>query len=409
MSAAPAVFAPLFIVLAGIASAFHIGKLPPAIGVLQQQLGVSLVEAGFLLSAVQFAAMACAIAMGAWSDSIGLRRGILFGLTLLALASFAGAFAQGATTLLALRTVEGFGFLLVGSSAPALMREIVPAERVNKMLGVWASHMATATALALLVGPIWIEAFGWRAWWLAAGALSAAAAVGVALGIPARARLPHAAASDAGARDDGLRARVWRTITRPAPWLPALAFCTYAFQWLAVIGFLPVIFEQAGIAAGTRGVLTALAAAANVLGNVAAGRLLHAGWRAQTLLRIGLGAMTAMAIVAFAGADGGGAPAMVRYGAVLLFSAIGGLVPTTLFSLAVQAAPDTRTVSTGVGWMLQWSGAGQFAGPPAVAWVASLAGGWHWTWAVTGAMACIGLLLTTVMAKVLPHRRAGPP
>ena len=49
---------PAFIVIiAGMVAALHIGKIPPAIPVLRDALGVSLVEAGFLLSMVQMAGM----------------------------------------------------------------------------------------------------------------------------------------------------------------------------------------------------------------------------------------------------------------------------------------------------------------------------------------------------------------
>ena len=43
-----------------------------------------------------------------------------------------------------------------------------------------------------------------------------------------------------------------------------------------------------------------------------------------------------------------------------------------------------------LGWMLQWSSFGQFAGPPLAAWAAARAGGWHVTWWVTGACAIVG-------------------
>jgi len=45
------------IVAVGIASAFHVGKLPPAIPVLAQDLGVTLVQGGFLLAVIQLAGM----------------------------------------------------------------------------------------------------------------------------------------------------------------------------------------------------------------------------------------------------------------------------------------------------------------------------------------------------------------
>lgn len=48
----------------------------------------------------------------------------------------------------------------------------------------------------------------------------------------------------------------------------------YSGQWLAVAGFLPSIYAQAGLASGATAWLTALAAAVNSIGNLAAG---HAG------------------------------------------------------------------------------------------------------------------------------------
>jgi len=42
----------LLVILGGVAAALHVGKLPPAIGALQDTLGLTLVQAGFLLSLV---------------------------------------------------------------------------------------------------------------------------------------------------------------------------------------------------------------------------------------------------------------------------------------------------------------------------------------------------------------------
>jgi CP family cyanate transporter-like MFS transporter len=44
-----------------------------------------------------------------------------------------------------------------------------------------------------------------------------------------------------------------------------------------VVGFLPTIYTQAGVPGPLMGVLTALAAAVNILGNVGSGRLLQRG------------------------------------------------------------------------------------------------------------------------------------
>ena len=50
------------VVLAGVSAALHVGKLPPAIVALQQAMGVSLLQAGFLLSLMQLAGMTVGLA-----------------------------------------------------------------------------------------------------------------------------------------------------------------------------------------------------------------------------------------------------------------------------------------------------------------------------------------------------------
>ena len=383
---------------AGVCAALHVGKLPPAIATLREALGMSLVEAGFLLSLVQAAGMAAGIAFGVLADALGLRRSMLIGLALLAAASMLGAAASGVPALLALRAVEGFGFLMVVLPAPGLIRRLVAPERLSVMLGLWGTYMPLGAALALLIGPLCIAAFGWRVWWLALGALSGLMALALWRGVAER---PAPAAAQAR----GVMARMQRTLASLGPWLVAASFALYSSQWLAVIGFLPVIYAAAGVGATATGVLTALAAAVNMIGNLGAGRLLQRGVRPPRLLATGFVAMALAAAAAFSGASGEGLPPLLRYAAVLAFSMLGGMIPATLFALAMRVAPGEDTVSTTVGWMQQCSALGQFAGPPIVAWLAARAGGWHWTGAATGAASLAGLLLAGWLART---QRAKP-
>jgi MFS transporter, CP family, cyanate transporter len=391
----------LVVVLAGISAALHIGKLPPALPALREALHISLLQAGFLLSMVQLAGMTLGLAMGAAADALGARRTMVLGLAILSLASVAGGAATTAQALLLLRGVEGLGFLLTSLPAPGLIRRLVPPARLAGMLGLWGAYMPFGTAVALLVGPAFIAASGWPGWWWLLAAVSAAMAVWLWRAIP------DAADARVTAPGASLRGRIARTVGSRGPWLASAAFAVYSGQWLAVIGFLPTIYAQAGLPTAFAAVATALAAAVNMIGNIGSGRLLQRGWRPPVLLQCGYVAMILGAVLAFSpwgSATPGPAMALVRYAGVLLFSSVGGLVPGTLFSLAVRIAPDDSSVSTTVGWMQQWSSFGQFVGPPAAAWAAARAGSWDVMWWITGSMALAGMVIAAAIARYL----AGP-
>lgn len=383
------------VIAAGVVAAMHVGKLPPALPALQQVLGVSLVQAGFLLALFQLAGMTLGLPAGLLIQRYGPRRSMLAGLLVLSLASALGGAAQGTAGLLASRVFEGLGFLCVVLPAPGLLRALVPSGRLSRALGAWGAYMPLGAALAMLVGP-WVMApagvaWGWRILWWLLSALSALLAVLLYRSVPADPSgtrvVPSRLSSPAAPLFPGSRSLLRLTLRSRGVWLVALCFSMYSGQWLAVVGFLPSIYVQAGWPPGFAAGLTALAAAVNIIGNLAAGRLLHLHVPPLALLVAGFAAMGGGALLAF-GVD---ASPWVRYLAVLAFSMLGGLIPGTLFSLAVRLAPSTATVPTTVGWMQQWSAFGQFCGPPLVAWVAGLAGHWQLTWTVTGACALAGM------------------
>lgn len=380
----------LLIVAAGICAALHVAKLPPAIPALQQSLALTLVQAGFLLSLVQLAGMLLAVAVGAWADGWGARRSMLAGLLLLSVASAAGGWADSVVMLMALRAVEGLAFLLVVLPAPGWLRAETRPERLSDVLGGWATYMPVATTLALAFGPWATATFGWRAWWWAMGACTLLMALALAKGTsaPLRALMPATLP---------LLQRLRLTLSARGPWLVAATFGLYAFQWMAVVGFLPTLYAQAGLSAAATGTLTALVAAVNAVGNFSAGRLMQSGRAPVQLLRIGLVAMAAGSLLLF---DAGAAlPFVLSFGGALVFSALGGLIPASLFALAVRVAPHPQAVATTIGWVQQCSALGQFFGPPVVAAIATASGGWHFSAVATVAATLLALCLIPALGR----------
>lgn len=384
------------VVLVGVICALHIGKLPVAIPQLQARMGVGLVQAGFLLSMVQVAGMALGLFIGSLADRLGARAVMRAGLVGLALGSAVGAVSDGVVSLLCSRALEGLGFLMAVLPAPGLLRQTVarPAT-LSRALGFWGAYMPVGMALALLLGGPLMDLVGWRAvWWLLAGlSLGCAWVLGVCF--------PQRPVPDRMDDRPSWGMRVARTLRALPPWGLALAFLMYSGQWLAVLGFLPALYHEAGWSGWALGGLTALAAGINGVGNVVAGRFLARGVRPGVLMGLGYTAMGLGAWLAFAPGHSFG----LAYAGVLVFSGLGGMVPATLFGIVVVLAPDEETVSTTVGWMQQGSSFGQFAGPPAAAALAGFMGHWHATWMICCACAVAGGLLTLGLQRAWMRRR----
>jgi predicted MFS family arabinose efflux permease len=388
----------LLVVATGVVAALHVWKLAPALPRLSAELGLSLVQAGFLLSTVQVAGMLLGTVVGLFGDRMGLRRGLMLGLGLLTAGSVLGMVSMGYANLLSSRVLEGVGFMLVSICAPALIRRAAAPGRVSLLVGLWGCHMPVAAALSLLLGGLLSGALGWRTWW------GVAAACSLGLGLSVLAVLP---ADPEHAVVHGARERLGLTLRCPGPWLVALVFCLYTAQWNGVVQFLPSMYAQAGIAATTAAGLSALAAGVNAVGNLAAGRALQRGVRPVVLWVVGFAVLGLAAVVAFGLAPrlDPGARFGTGYGAVLVFSAVGGVVPTTAITSLMRVAPTPTTVATSLGLGQQFNALGQFAGPPAVAAVAQATGTWDMTWTVAGALALAGIAAALAASRRLPVDR----
>ncbi|PZP31903.1 MAG: hypothetical protein DI613_08570 [Kocuria rhizophila] len=314
-------FKALLVVAGCVVAALHVWKLSPALGTLSEQLNMSLGQAGVLVAVIQVAGMVLGMIVGLFNDSIGLRRGCLWGFGFLAVGSVLGAMARGPGLLLASRVLEGVGFLVVCVASPALIRRLVPPRRLAPIVGLWGCFFPVAAAISQLTGGFLVDTIGWRAWWLGAAAL--AVAVGVAVGVAVAAVIPPDASTaprrgnDGGpraasssvaatsttdtlppaARSVGVRAKA--TLSTGPLWAAALVMGCYTAQWNGVIQFLPTIYAEAGIAAGAAGALSAGAAACNALGNLSAGQALGRGVKPVTLWTIGFVTMAVCAVIAF--------------------------------------------------------------------------------------------------------------
>jgi len=383
----------LAVLVAGIAAAMHIWKLPAALAGIQADLGASLVQAGLLLGIIQLASVVGGLATAVGGEMAGLRRLLVSGLVLLSAASAVGAAAPSTEWLMAARTLEGVGFLLAVVVAPALIRKIAPPQRLNVALASWATFQGTATLIGLSAGALFLQAAGWREWWLVMSFLTL-------LPVPL---LLRRVPKDAAPTDAGLRPallRVGRTIATRRPWIIGVVFACYTAQWMAVLGFLPSIYRSAGLDGPWPGILSALVGGVNAIGALSAGPLIQRGFSERKIILWTFLSMSAASVATFAiDWAGFGNGLIVQVVLIALFSAVGGLIPAAVTSYSVRIAPADGSVTAVLGLTQQIFNVGNFLGPTMFALLATTTGGWSTTWWLTCGLSALGMVLLVLQGR----------
>lgn len=376
------------LVLAGVVVALPVGKVPAALPALRDELGLSLVTAGWVVSVFSVIAACGGGVFGGIADRLGHLRVVLGGLGLAALANAAGAFAPDAAAMLAGRVGEGLGFILaVVALPPLIVANASPADR-GKALGIWGAFLPAGMGLMLLASPPILDIAGWRGLWLVNGTAAGLCACVLALVL----RRPAAGPG----RSVSLRAAL-SVLVSPAPLLLALCFAAYSAQFVAVTSFLPtLLIDEGGVTLGLAASLGAVVVLANIVGNAATGWLLATGASRPALIACGFVAMGASAVFVFSSA----LPLGARVAAAMAFSACGGLIPGTLMSSAPVYAPTPALVATVTGLLLQGAGFGQVFGAPALARTVTGFGSWDHAPVFTVAAAFTGLAACAALARM---------
>src|SRR5580698_4441272 len=123
----------------GIGASMQVGKVPPALGLLQRDLHLGLLVSAWVISMFSVVGATLGCLAGSVVDRMGPQRAATGGLFGIAAASLAGSFAVLPWELLVSRAVEGMAFVMAVVAIPSLLvasasesdRRFVPALRTE--------------------------------------------------------------------------------------------------------------------------------------------------------------------------------------------------------------------------------------------------------------------------------------
>ncbi len=152
--------------LGGSAFDFHL----PAIPLLPEQLGASVVEAQWTLAGFSFGFAISMLVFGALADLYSRRAVLLGGLAIFVPASVVCAMATTPEMLIAGRVFQGCAAAAGNSVAPALIRSLYNEAQSVRAMSIFSSLFGLIPVIAPALGAVMIAAWGWQSvFWLIAG------------------------------------------------------------------------------------------------------------------------------------------------------------------------------------------------------------------------------------------------
>ena len=386
----------LWIILAGYLAAIHIGKLSVVLPILQKELHLTLTQAGLSISIVQGAGMLFALAIGAFSEKLGLKRCLIGGLTILGTSSIAGFWIDNIAMLYFFRFTEGIGFLTISLCAPAILKRISQPETISFKMGLWSSYMGLGVSIAVFTIPFILEFLHWQQIWVISGLVCFVSALLIQLFLNLD-TTSSTVQTSVSSTQSSLSQIIGTTLTHPPIICLALVFACYASQWTSVTSFLPSLYVENGLSLKMTGLLVSLVVVANLGGTFGAGMLLQKGWTTQMLLTIGFVGMFVTSILTFT--TNSWLPFEIQFLNAVLFSMIGGVIPTTIFSMTLHYAPFTSAAAASMGLVIQCSALVQFFVPPLSAAFVSATHTWASMSIVTSILCFIALSILFIFFK----------
>ncbi len=383
------------LLLTGVFTGAQLAKTAPLIGWYVEDLGLTLVEAGWVTALIGIFVALAALPAGFAIARMGPHRSFVVASAIIVPGGLVLAAATEPPMIFGARVLEGAGYVILCIGLPSLLTAISPPQWRGPVLAVWSGFVPLGYAASDLLAGLLVPVFGEPAYLLTMTVLFALLALAANMALRRLTGVPVETAKKAGGASGVFSLPVI---------IVALAFGIFVLQSVALFTFLPTFAAVPGALL----LAPAFVALATPLGNALAG-VLVAGRAAAFMVGLALVAFAVTAIAAFAAFVSGGIwPASM--GAVTMAIA-SGVVASALFAAIPFLVTRGEAVPAAIGLVSQAGGLATLASPPLAAFIIERAGwtGYGWFLTLSGLAGVAVLLVPLVLGSLSGAARRRAP
>ncbi|WP_127904129.1 CynX/NimT family MFS transporter [Solirhodobacter olei] len=334
----------------GVVGAVQVGRVAPATTQLRDTFSMNLATLGWAISTITLASAVFGVVAGLYVRRRGARVILVLGAATLAFGVLASVLVPAAALLILVRAVEGMGYLAIVVAAPTLIADQATLRSQPAALALWGTFFTLGLSLAAIAGGTLAQAWGWRGWFAANGALVAmVTAVGFLL-------LPSGSTEPLPADREDPKA------LGAAAWLLGGSFLGLTLLSLSILSMMPTfLIEAHGFSSAQAGSATGLIALASIAGSLVYGLL---GNRTNPTAPILAATFLLIASALPAFESGFSAGTALAAASIAVFAT--GILMAFTFGAVPRLVRHPSQIGPANGLIAQLGSIGAFLGPPAV-------------------------------------------
>ncbi|MDD5807041.1 MAG: MFS transporter [Eggerthellales bacterium] len=371
-------------------------KVPPIMGDLCDALGMTLGQAGWLMSIMSLLGLILAIPAGFIIMKLGTRNATVLTAVINLIGSVLGTFATGFGLMMFSRALEGVALGLVSVVSFQVSTAFFPAEKRGLPNAcVTVAYVLSYFAMMNAATPL-NEAFGWQGLWWACNALSVIAVILAWFCIPKKANEPDFTAEE----NDELAASnekvsYKKIFTNPGLYAIAICFVVFNIGYYGITTYMPTyLTDIVGADAGTANFAISWNAIAGAPAALVAGFLMgKVGLRNRKWVpAIAMLALAVMYFFAFQMPNVGAAAALL-----IVCGFVASLVPPSLYTIGPDLIPKAIYAPMILAVVTFGQNLGMTLGPLVVGYTYEAFGTWSSVSIPIGVLAVIGALAMAII------------